>query len=90
MGILMKEVITAMLKTSLRELNRGHRNIPFIVIGVASIQPPGIDLSRDTSISTILLEFVRLIWLPHRVDLLVSVSHVSRNVDGAVWEPVPG
>jgi hypothetical protein len=89
-SVLMDEVVATMLKTSLCKLHGRHRNIPFIVIGVASIQPPGIDLSRDTAVSTILLELIRLIWLPHRVNLLVSVSHISRNVDRAIWKPVPG
>ena len=87
---MMKEVVTAVLKTSLSELHGRHWNMPFFIIGVTSIQPPGIDLSRDAPISTILLEFIGLIWLPHRVDLFIDINDICGNIDGAVREPVPG
>jgi len=81
----MKKVVTAMFKTSLSELHSRHWNMPFFIIGVTSIQPPGIYLSRNAPISTILLEFIGLIWLPHRVDLFIDVlSVVCQEFPGGV------
>jgi hypothetical protein len=88
-SISVNQVVAAVLRTCLGKLHRGHSSHPVLVVGVPSIKPPCVDLSRDAAIRAVLLELVRLIWLPNRVDLLLGVGHISRNIHRTIREPVP-
>lgn len=76
----MNKVATTMLEATLSKLHGRHHDEPILIVRVASVQPPGIDLSRHATVSAILFEFVLFIRLPHWVDLILNISHISRDI----------